>query len=67
MDNNNQSSDEWEQKLEVKLLELKQCQEKEQLNSCTTCSKFFDCDLRKTYVTRVYESMNKGSHGGFEF
>lgn len=67
MDNNN-IPDDWDLKLENKLLELKKCQ-KETMNigSCTQCSKFFECDLRKNYVKAVYESMNKGSSGGFEF
>ena len=68
MDNsNNQSLDEWEQKLEVKLAELKKCQEDTHMPSCTPCPKFFECELRKAYVIAVYESMNKGSTGGFEF
>jgi len=64
---NTQSEDEWDEKLEVKISELKKCQENEHLPSCTPCPKFFDCELRKSYVSAVYESMNKGSTGGFEF
>ncbi len=64
---NNQSLDEWEQKLEVKLALLQKCQEENSVSTCTACPKFFDCELRKTYVIAVYESMNKGSTGGFEF
>lgn len=59
--------DEWEEKLEVKIDELKVCQESNNLKSCTPCNKFFECELRKKYVIAVYESMNKGSGGGFEF
>jgi len=59
--------DEWDLKLDDKLLELKKCQKSNSLNSCKPCDKFFDCELRKKYVTAVYESMNKGSTGGFEF
>ncbi len=59
--------DEWEEKLEVKLVELKQCQNSKQYDSCSACSEFFKCDLRKSYIKAVYESMNKGSGGGFEF
>ena len=59
--------DEWEIKLDQKLLELKDCQTKEALESCTPCEKFFDCNLRSKYVLAVYASMNKGSGGGFEF
>jgi len=59
--------DEWEIKLDQKLVEIKQCQVKESLDSCTPCDKFFGCDLRNKYVLAVYASMNKGSNGGFEF
>ena len=59
--------DEWELKLEKMLVELKNCQESNNLKSCTPCSVFFECELRKKYVIAVYESMNKGSGGGFEF
>ena len=64
--------DEWELKLEDKLKEINACQmEKFQKTSCNPnnqyCEKFFECDLRRSYVLAVYESMNKGSGGGFEF
>jgi len=49
------------------IVELKNCQESNSLKSCTPCSQFFECELRKRYVIAVYESMNKGSGGGFEF
>ncbi|XOB60684.1 hypothetical protein ACMC56_08700 [Campylobacterota bacterium DY0563] len=62
-----QELDEWEQKLEVVLEELKGCQQSNSLSSCTPCEKFFECELRKKYILAVYESMNKGSGGGFEF
>ena len=69
MDNKNEEIviDEWEIKLDKKLEELKACQKTNALNSCTPCDKFFECNLRKSYVVAVYESMNKGSGGGFEF
>ncbi|RXJ87596.1 hypothetical protein [Arcobacter sp. CECT 8985] len=59
--------DEWELKLDAALKELKQCQVSKELNSCSSCSLFFECELRKKYILAVYESMNKGSGGGFEF
>ncbi|UTJ05178.1 hypothetical protein [Arcobacter roscoffensis] len=68
MDNQNEIViDEWQIKLDQKLQELKTCQESKSLKSCTPCDQFFDCELRKRYVITVYESMNKGSGGGFEF
>jgi len=62
-----QNQDEWDVKLDIKLEELKKCQESFSLDSCNPCEKFFDCELRKNYVKAVYESMSKGSGGGFEF
>lgn len=59
--------DEWDLKLEAKQKELQECQVSKNLESCTPCEQFFDCELRKKYVIAVYESMNKGSGGGFEF
>ena len=67
MSNSQKAPDEWEQKLEVQLQVLKQCQEDKNLAGCETCESFFDCNIRKLYVVSVYESMNKGSSGGFEF
>lgn len=63
----NNELDEWEQKLEVPLTELKKCQTSKEFDSCSKCSEFFECVLRKSYIKAVYESMNKGSAGGFEF
>jgi len=63
----NQERDEWDDKLDAKLEELKQCQNALGFQSCNPCDKFFECELRKKYVRAVYESMNKGSGGGFEF
>lgn len=31
------------------------------------CDFILECELREIYVKAVYESMNKGSGGGFEF
>ena len=57
----------WEEKLEEVLVKLTNCKKSKNLNSCKPCSEFFSCNLRKKYVITVYESMNKGSSGGFEF
>jgi recombinational DNA repair protein RecR len=64
---NNQEPEEWDSKLDEKIEELKECQKSNTLQSCNPCDKFFDCELRKKYVIAVYESMNKGATGGFEF
>ena len=59
--------DRWEEALEERLTQLKECQEKHQLSSCLACREILDCETRKNYVNAVYESMNKGKGGGFEF
>ena len=68
----NQQKNQWEQNLEKVKNELNNCQiSLHNKLSCQIendyCEKFFDCELRKKYVLTVYESMNKGSGGGFEF
>ncbi len=59
--------DEWELKLEDKLKALKNCQEEKSIVDCLKCDLTFECEIRKAYVLAVYESMNKGHGGGFEF
>ncbi|MBS9782481.1 MAG: hypothetical protein KGV43_01605 [Arcobacter sp.] len=59
--------DQWQLNLENKLKQLQDCQKSNSLKSCTPCTQFFECEKRKTYVQAVYESMSKGSSGGFEF
>ena len=56
-----------EDELETITLALKTCQESNNLKSCMPCISFLDCNLRKQYVLDVYNSMNKGNTGGFEF
>ncbi|WP_419764780.1 MAG: hypothetical protein ACNI28_00060 [Arcobacter sp.] len=64
---NNQNKSQWDDALEEQIIGLNECQKSYNLDSCTPCEKFFDCEIRKKYVIAVYESMNKGSTGGFEF
>jgi hypothetical protein len=59
--------DQYDLALETKTHELKACQEEHGYRSCLPCPKLNDCALRDAYVNAVYESMNKGSGGGFEF
>ena len=56
-----------EDELDSVTLALKTCQESNNLKSCMKCTSFLDCKLRKQYVLEVYNSMNKGNTGGFEF
>lgn len=59
--------DEWEEALEKQLLILKECQKKQGVDSCMKCREILECKIRLDYVNAVYESMNKGTGGGFEF
>ena len=59
--------DKWQLALDKQLIILKQCQTSNNINSCIQCPKVLNCQTRDTYVKVVYESMNKGSGGGFEF
>lgn len=62
-----QQLDEWQIALVQKKAELEACQAEQQLKSCTGCEKLLDCAVRDAYVQAVYDSMSKGTGGGFEF
>ncbi len=59
--------DKWQVTLDAEIVILKQCQIQHNLDSCMECEKLLDCEVRDKYIRIVYESMNKGSGGGFEF
>ena len=59
--------DEWQITLKQKKSELEACQVEKHLKSCMACEKLLECEVRDTYIKAVYESMNKGTGGGFEF
>ena len=67
----NSSSDEVVDKFQKRLQEaletLKQCQTKKNLDSCLKCQEVLECPIRDSYIVAVYESMNRGQGGGFEF
>ncbi|MCD8213328.1 MAG: hypothetical protein LUC34_04690 [Campylobacter sp.] len=63
----NEQKDTFELALEEKVEALLQCQKQNELKSCSDCEKFFDCLTRKEYVDACYNSMSKGSSGGFDF
>jgi len=67
MPTTNQELDEFEQKLDNSVIELKSCQQKNSISSCTECKELIGCELRNNYVEAVYQSMNKNQTGGFEF
>ncbi|WP_104696913.1 MULTISPECIES: hypothetical protein [unclassified Helicobacter] len=53
--------------LDKKLELLQECQKNKGKKSCLECEKVLDCQTREEYVKAVYESMNKGKDGDFEF
>lgn len=57
----------WQEHLDEQKAKLQECQASQQVDSCLQCDKVLDCEIRETYVKAVYESMNKGEGGGFEF
>ena len=59
--------DKWQVPVDAEIVILKQCQIRHNLDSCMKCEKLLDCEVRDKYIRIVYESMNKGSGGGFEF
>jgi hypothetical protein len=59
--------DEWHIALSTKKKELEECQVTNQIESCMNCEKLLDCEIRDAYIKAVYDSMNKGQGGGFEF
>lgn len=61
------SKDQWEIALDEQLKILQECQKSLGFEGCEPCAKILECQTRKNYVLAVYQSMNKGSGGGFEF
>jgi hypothetical protein len=59
--------DEWQLALKAQIKILQECQQNNQVTSCMQCSEILDCPTRDEYVKAVYDSMNKGTGGGFEF
>lgn len=59
--------DQFDIKLNEELQNLQECQKNKNLDSCLKCENIMECELRKEYVKAVYESMNKGQGGDFEF
>ncbi|WP_394951771.1 hypothetical protein [uncultured Helicobacter sp.] len=55
------------QKLQDQSQKLQECQASHNLGSCMSCESLLECEVRKAYVKAVYESMNKGQEGSFDF
>lgn len=62
-----QQKDRFQLQLEQKLQELQECQQQKGVTTCSGCTLFLECEIRKAYVDAVYNSMSKGDTGGFEF
>jgi hypothetical protein len=62
-----EEKDQWQLALEEKKEALESCQNEKQLTSCMKCDQLLSCPIREAYVKAVYDSMNKGAGGGFEF
>jgi len=59
--------DQWQIALDKAIIELQTCQKSKGVDSCMKCQEIFQCKIKESYVKTVYESMNKGAGGGFEF
>jgi hypothetical protein len=59
--------DEWQIALKQKKRELEACQTEHNITSCMKCEKLLLCEIRDSYIKAVYDSMSKGTGGGFEF
>ncbi len=59
--------DRFELRLEEMLQKLQSCQREKGYETCSACTLFLECELRREYVDAVYNSMSKGDTGGFEF
>ena len=59
--------DRYELQLQQYTKQLQDCQEKKGVTSCFDCDDLLECKIRSDYVKAVYQSMNKGEGGGFEF
>jgi len=67
MVSNEKELDKWELARSEAKEKLLACQKEMKIQSCFKCEKIIGCEIRNEYVKKVYESMNKGQGGGFEF
>ncbi|MGI0406818.1 hypothetical protein ACRE1S_06150 [Helicobacter himalayensis] len=59
--------DNFSQHLDDEIRILQSCQQEKSLHSCMPCDSFFSCQKRKNYVKAVYDNLNKGQDGAFDF
>ncbi|WP_345980925.1 hypothetical protein [Sulfurimonas sp. HSL3-2] len=62
-----QANDIFEKRLDEMIVQVRQCQDQKQLETCSKCEQYIGCELRNRYISAVYDSMSKGETGGFEF
>ncbi|MCH9812470.1 MAG: hypothetical protein K0U47_00840 [Epsilonproteobacteria bacterium] len=67
MATDDKTPDIYEIKLQEQLEVVQQCQKEHKIPSCMQCKEVIGCEIRKSYVNAVYQSMSKGEGGGFEF
>ena len=65
--NDTDVQDAFERKLDAMIEKLHACQKEHTLKSCSPCEHYLGCEVRRAYVSAVYDSMSKGETGGFEF
>ena len=53
--------------LDIALEAMQRCQKEKNFKTCSVCEVFLECEIRKEYIKKVYESMSKGATGGFDF
>ena len=60
--------DKYELELDKKFIELRECQDSKDIDSCIKCNdEYRGCLLRLDYVKSVYSSLAKDKEGNFEF
>ena len=62
-----QETNKFEIALDAALLKMQACQKEKNFSTCSVCEVFLECEIRKEYIKKVYESMSKGATGGFDF
>ncbi|RDU65871.1 hypothetical protein CQA53_05310 [Helicobacter didelphidarum] len=67
MDTQNYQNDEYYARFLQAKTTLQQCQINKKITSCLGCTELLNCNIRTSYVKNVYENMNKGKSGGFDF
>lgn len=59
--------DKFQEELQKRLQKLQECQKERGFESCLSCEKWENCEVRRDYVESVYRHMSKGADGGFDF